>query len=287
MMPVPAVNIPDALLSGLKASVLQIVFVLGPLFLFAAVLHLLERFTSRRLTDRFGWWAVLWTGWIGTPIHELSHAAACVLFLHKIKDIALFKPDRRTGCLGYVNHTYNRRNPYHVIGNFFIGAAPLFGGAAAMFAVLCVFHPDAGLRIIRSCTPESLASGNFFSMIGGYFEFGVSMVRILAEDASPASWKFYVFLYLVVCIGSHLAPSPQDMEGMGLGFLVFIALLILFNLAAALLGGLPGDFAVKAAAVMSPVVALFAAASVLNALVAALVFGATSVTDLVRNRRKT
>ncbi len=265
----------DGILGGVKATALEVVFVMGPLFLFAAALHLLERFTSRRLSERFGWWSLLWTGWIGTPIHELSHAAACLLFRHEIKEIALFRPDKRTGCLGFVNHTYNRRNPWHVAGNFFIGAAPLFGGAAAMFIALYIFFPAAGRDITRSCVPDNLVSGNFFSMMGGYVEFSAGVFRILLREASPSSPWLYVFLYLVLSIGSHLAPSVKDMEGMGTGLAVFLGILLLVNVAAALLGGAPSGAVLAAARFLSPVVALFAAATVLNAATALIVLCAT------------
>ena len=71
---------------------------LAPFALFAIVIHLLERLIQTRLAERFGWNSVLCTGWLGTPIHELSHALMCRVFHHKIDEIALFEP-----CLLYTS----------------------------------------------------------------------------------------------------------------------------------------------------------------------------------------
>ena len=54
--------------------------VIGPFIAFAVVIHFLERMIQKRLAERFGWSSVMWTGWLGTPIHELSHAAMCKIF---------------------------------------------------------------------------------------------------------------------------------------------------------------------------------------------------------------
>jgi uncharacterized membrane protein len=283
------ISVFEGLLGGVKATVFQMVFVLGPLFLFAVILHLLERTISRRLTRKLGWWSMLWTGWIGTPIHELSHAVFCIIFRHPIKEIALFKPDKKTGCLGYVHHTYNRRNPYHVIGNFFIGAAPLFGGAAALFLVLLLFYGDAAKAILSDASlREGIRTGNLLDMTASYFSFSLGVFRTLWQAVDPASWRFYLFLYLVVCIGSHLAPSPQDMEGMGRGFGVFAALVLAVNIVAAFFGGVSSRAVLWFAQGTGPVVALFAVAAVLNTLVAGGVIAVTSATDLftVRGRGK-
>ena len=70
---------------------------------------------------------------IGTPIHELSHAIACVLFGHKITGIKLLDLSFSNTTLGYVNHSWNTRSVYQSIGCFFIAIAPLFTASAIVY----------------------------------------------------------------------------------------------------------------------------------------------------------
>ena len=126
----------DGFASIVTDALAMIATLLAPFVAFALVIHWFERITQQRLAERFGWRSVMWTGWLGTPIHELSHAAMCVLFRHRVDDIALFEPDRESGRLGYVKHSFRRGNWFEEIGNLFIGIAPLIGGSIALAALL-------------------------------------------------------------------------------------------------------------------------------------------------------
>lgn len=64
-------------------------------------------------------------GFVGVPIHELSHAMACVLFRMPIIRMRLFAPDPETGNLGYVAFAYNPRSTFHAVGLLVQGVAPL------------------------------------------------------------------------------------------------------------------------------------------------------------------
>ena len=98
-----------------------LVFIVG-VYVIGYVISLVNRFFYRLVGNSCG--VCYATGVIGTPIHELGHAAMCLVFLHKIVDIKLFQIGDQDGTLGYVSHTYNRKNIWCVIGNYFIGVAP-------------------------------------------------------------------------------------------------------------------------------------------------------------------
>jgi hypothetical protein len=87
-------------------------------------------------------------------IHELSHALFCIIFGHKIQEMKLFSPEN-DGTLGYVNHSYNPKNPYQQIGNFFIGTGPIWGGVLLLYVASYFLLPE-GILNLTNGLPETL-----------------------------------------------------------------------------------------------------------------------------------
>lgn len=194
-----------------------------PFVAFALAIHWFERITQRRLAERFGWNAVLWTGWLGTPIHELSHVLACYLFRHRVDEVVFFEPDRESGRLGYVRHSYRHDNWFQRLGNVFIGIAPLVGGSIVLTLLLWLFYPqaiEAGYQ--ASVRPETLE--DIFQQVG-------TMTAAIGGELFQANhwvtFRFWLFLYLVLCVGSHMAPSGSDYQGATRG--AVIAVISLFG----------------------------------------------------------
>ena len=198
---------------------------LAPFAVFAFVIHFLERLIQRRLAERFGWNSVLWTGWLGTPIHELSHALMCRVFHHRIDEIALFEPDRQSGRLGFVRHSFKAGNWYQELGNFFIGIAPLMGGSVVLVALLWLFFPGA--------IDGAFAASKEAEMNGPFEQLSAIIIAIAEHIFAAKNWasgRFWLFVYFVLCVGGHMAPSPSDYEGasrgvifVSVGLLVFAA----------------------------------------------------------------
>ena len=98
----------------------QLLILFGPLLLSAVIMHFVaasnEKLTCR-ITGTQGYLVLF--GWLGTPVHELGHALFALLFGHKITAIKLFSPNPTAGTLGYISHTWNKKNLYQVMGNFF------------------------------------------------------------------------------------------------------------------------------------------------------------------------
>ena len=140
----------------------------------------------------------------GVVIHELSHLFFCLIFQHKIVKVNLFSP-QEDGTLGMIQHSYDSRNIFQRIGNFFIGSAPVWGGMLAM----CLFS--------RLLLPDSLFSGD--------------PVARLAEFCSISlwhCWQSWLWLYLMLTIGSHISLSDADFHSVtdGIGFLVLLPLIL-------------------------------------------------------------
>ena len=164
---------------------------------------------------RYGRHWVYVSGILGVPVHELSHAALCPFFSHKIKEIVLFKPDGQ-GTLGTVSHCYNAVNPWAIIGNFFIGIAPIFGGCAAIALATYLILPN--LEVLDVLYGSSSAEFNIDKLL--YLLENTAIT--LMNTAANYPLNFACWFYVVASISLHLAPSPTDIKGGVVGFIFFL-----------------------------------------------------------------
>jgi hypothetical protein len=266
----------DVLWGGLMQTLYQVIYIAGPFFLVGLLLHKLEETSQGRLAARFGWKSVLWTGWLGTPIHECSHAVMCLVFRHRIKRVALFEPDPASGRLGYVNHSFNSKSVYQVVGNFFIGVAPFLGGALALFGLLWLFEPGAARSAMNADgIARTAASGNLVDAAVQIVRHVFNVLAQLITIQHLGTLAFWAFLYLVLCVGSHLAPSPADYKGAWLGGLLLLGLMLAFNIIFLAAGGKAGAVTGAIASVLGPAFALLILAAALSGITTALIVGIT------------
>lgn len=160
------------------------------------------------------------TAWIGTPIHELSHSILCLLSGHKIVKVAIFKPNLSDGTLGYVTHAYNPANGLHIIGNLFIGVAPLFGGITASYLLTYFLLPNGKEFAQYLFIPwETDLSFNALLVTLKY------LASIVFESYQQDHVKTVLWGYLVASISLHMVPSYADIKG-GLLGAVFVILVM-------------------------------------------------------------
>ena len=248
----------DPLLAGLLATGRQIATILGPLAAAAAALHLVEAQLTGRLLSRVGWGGVWLTGWLGVPVHELSHTAACLAFGHKIKRLRLFAPDRATGRLGDVVHSFDPKSLWQQLGRFFIGIAPLVGGALVLWALSVVLGPaDVHFQPLAAGAGPGDAAAAAIRQ-------GAALLRGLADPAVLGHWTTWAFLYLCLCVGAHMAPSSTDLKGGAVGLALALAALLLVNLVVALCGGHPDALESLALAAVAPLLVLLLLALILG-----------------------
>ncbi len=261
----------DVVLASLATTGRLLVIAMGPLALLAVGLHAIERALSSQLVSRFGWRGVLITGWLGVPLHELCHAGACVLFGHRIERLSLLSPDPATGRLGAVEHAWNRRSLYQQVGRFFIGIAPLLGGALVLGLLTLALGP-AGFTL--SVTP---AGTDLPAMAGDALHQSGRLLRLLLAPASLQHGVTWIYLYLCLCVSAHMSPSGADLKGGLPGFLLLVVLLLVVNLGAALLGGDPATSERIALGVLAPMLALLALSVALGTLTLLMVVAATAL----------
>ena len=250
----------------LTDTLLWTLVLVTPFVVFALLIHWIERFVFVRLAERFGWKVVLWTGWLGTPIHELSHALACYFFQHKIDEMALFEPDMKTGRLGFVRHSYRRGNWYQELGNFFIGVAPLVGGSLALGLLLWLFYPDAAVTTVKESLEQELNP----------FESALAILKSMVSGTNLLTLRFWTFLYLVLCVGGHMAPSRSDYEGASRSVWMVLSLIVVGSLILALAQLDIAAGIARFSRILTPLFALFLLTLVLCGLAAVVVYLLTS-----------
>ncbi len=244
---------------------LGLLLLLGfPFVGFAVSIHFLERWIQKNLAERFGWKSVLWTGWLGTPIHELSHLLMCLVFRHRVDNVAFFEPDPSQGRLGYVRHSWRKGNWFEELGNAFIAVAPLIGGSLVLLLLLGLFYPETISEILNL---QPAVGGNVISQVRRSVQ--VVFIHVLRPD-NLLTYRFWVFLYLVLCVGSHMAPSWADYQGTRRSLLLLTVITAGLVLIATMTGVKPGEFQIWAISFCGPLFALFAI-TMLLCLIATLV----------------
>ncbi len=195
---------------------------LGVFFVCGLLVHLIAFFFSR-LMGRGSGTVFDVTSIIGTPVHELGHAAMCLLFGHKIEEMRLWIPKPTDGVYGYVEHSYSKRNLWSKFGNLFIGMGPLFSGLGVTILVLWLCYPalwqdylvrSAGLTASGSFPIGEITSSLFMLFKGIFASFKADWLRSLLG------------IVIILPVSLHVSLSPQDVKG-SLGSLPFVLLLLL------------------------------------------------------------
>lgn len=227
----------------------QLLILLGPSLLLAWLMHLVSEAIRTRAGELLGERLHIWLTAPGTVVHELGHALFCVLFGHQIKEISLFRP-RPNGVLGFVTHSWNRKSLLQNAGNFFIGTGPIWLGTACILLLTVALLGTPFLTPLRGLTLDPAALGSTDGALAFGSEIGHALFGLLyslADSGFVTDWHFWLFLYLLFCIGSHVTLSASDLSGAVTGLLVIVGLALAFNLATLWLG----DFALAACLVVA------------------------------------
>lgn len=173
------------------------------------------------------------TSVIGTPIHEIGHAVMCPLFGHKITAIKLWAPRAENGVYGYVEHAYNRKNPWAMLGNLFIGLGPLFSGLGIVVLMLLLCFPAQWSNYLETSkavvSADGIAASGLFKAI---FSLFLSMF-----DAFRANWlRSLVGLIVILAVCLHISLSLADIKGSLSALPIYLAMLALFALATQIAG---------------------------------------------------
>lgn len=179
---------------------------------------------------------VLATSIVGTPIHELGHAIMCLLFGHRITAMSLWQPNAKDGNLGFVTHTYRRRNLYQILGNLFIGIGPIFSGLAVLALALRLGFPTT-FSDYTSAASRMASDGE-----GGLLLFleGLKMLPHMWEElirgtAVPV-WGRIAAALVILSVSQHVSLSPADIKGSLRALPLYAVLALLCTAVCALIG---------------------------------------------------
>ena len=211
-------------LQMIQQYALQLAVTVGLIVLIGAVISVSKRLFLK--CCKGGAYRVeLVTGLVGTPIHELSHAFFCLVFGHKITRICLWTPTPQNGNIGYVTHSYKKRNLWHQIGNFFIGVAPIIGGSAVLYLLLWLLLPETAEALLGGAItlPQDLRE-----IPKGFFDTARSVILRLFAPANFLRFHWYLYFFFALPIVLHMEISRSDLRS-GLWGFSFLALLCFFS----------------------------------------------------------
>ena len=209
----------------------QLLFTVGVIVVFGLLIALSRRIFCN-LLGAPGYKFILATGFIGTPIHELSHALMCLVFGHRITEIKLFQPHSEDGTLGYVNHAYNPKNIYHQIGNFFIGVAPIVVGSGFLFLFMWLLVPNTFASVWSKISAFSASSHTLMdaSSISDIFGLFGGILSSIFDLNNLSNFLWWLFLVLAIMISSHMELSGADIKGSVVGLLVIAGIYLVVDL---------------------------------------------------------
>jgi hypothetical protein len=184
------------------------IFILPPV-----IILVIDRLVQLLAKDAFSFYST--TGIVGTPIHELSHAAACVLFGMRIIKMGLYAPNRATGTLGYVSFAYNPNSTLHAIGLVVQGIAPLLMGYLIFIVVIPWGHAPVSVLHALELTDHSPT-----------YKQALAGASALIMGNLVDGPRGFIWCLLALIIGMHAIPSWADIRIAAKGMFTLLALAI-------------------------------------------------------------
>lgn len=213
----------------------QLAFTVGFVMLYGCLISFCNRCFYDACGDTaFG--VVRLTGYIGTPIHEYSHALMCLLFGHTVKKVRVFGDSKRSRTLGYVEHTYYRKNLYQQIGNFFIGISPLLAGGGVILLLVRLLTPQMffGMtertELIRAAFDGGLSGEALRALLKGIG----AMPGLMFSVDNLVDWRWWLCMLLAFSVAIHMEVSRSDivsgLRGLGVISLMLLAVNVILGL---------------------------------------------------------
>jgi hypothetical protein len=229
-------------LNTLIDSFVNLASVLGIFVIFGFIFNVIENKNNRLIQESLGEKVIIFTGFIGTVVHEISHMIMALIFNHKIVKVELFRPRKykEDGVLGFVRSTYNPNSVYQQVGNFFIGIAPMILGTLTIWLLLIIFSNNNYTMFINTMNIDLytnyLKSSNysdFFNLLGNDI---FSLLKTIFSFNYIFNISHLIMLFLIYSISTHMTLSLADLKGSFKGLLVCFIVVFVITLLSNILG---------------------------------------------------
>lgn len=211
-------------------------YTLGALVICGSAVALCRRLFLSMMGQGFGRRVVLVTSVLGTPVHELGHALMCCLFGHRITAMSLWQPRSSDGKLGYVTHAYSKKNPYHVLGNLFIGVGPIFSGLGVLALAMLLGFPQTLSEYTEAALRATASGEGSPALLLEGMKLLPHMLRELAFGEVVPLWGRAIALVVILAVSQHVSLSPADIKGALTSLPIYLVLTLLLTGACGLLG---------------------------------------------------
>ena len=211
-------------------------YTLGAVVVCGLCVSLLRGLFIRMMGDGAGRGVVMATSILGTPVHELGHAAMCLVFGHKITDMSLWQPVSRDHRLGYVTHAYSPRNIYHILGNLFIGIGPIFSGLGVLTLALWLGFPETFSAYMSTASGMAADGAGFFALLLEGLKMLPRMLEELVFGTSTPLWGRIIALVIILAVARHVSLSPEDIKGALTAIPLYLGLILILSVVCGLLG---------------------------------------------------
>lgn len=134
------------------------------------------------------------------------------------------------GVLGYVKHAYNPNSVYQQAGNFFIGIAPIFGGISVIIALMHIIIPNTYNEFITISMNNLNITDISPVVINGILNSYVDLIKTIFSMNNFSRPYFILFLFLAICISSHISLSTADIKGASKGLIIIFLLILVVNI---------------------------------------------------------
>lgn len=221
------------LLNVLLATAMHLSLLLVPIILLGFAMHFISKQMEQLTCKIIGKQGYLYLfGWLGTAVHEVGHLIFALVFGHHISNVKLFSFNANNPELGFVKHSFNKKNLYQNIGNFFIGIGPILLGGSSLFIVsYFLFNISINDLNISNIKINYLSfSSDIKATFYAVYDVLMNFLKVILQNNNEAWWKYLLFFYLLFSIGSAISLSKSDIKGSLQGLLLFILLILLFNL---------------------------------------------------------